>query len=405
MLTKIHNIKSLVTYDDDINDVVIQTPKNIIIKDDRIDSVNFKDIDFEVDSEINANNTILSPGFIDSHTHLIFASNRADDFSKRISGQSYIDIANSGGGIKSSINSFRKTSKEEIVKDCEKKISYFLKNGTTTIEVKSGYGLSLEDELKSLNILKELNNKSDVGLISTFMGAHDFPPEIKDKESYVDLICNEMIPEVRSNNLAEFCDVFCEQGYFDINQTLKISQCANDYNLKMKLHADEFNDSGAAFIAGEINAVSADHLMQSNEPGLRNMAKNNVVATILPATTLFLGMKTYANARRMIDYGCDIAVASDYNPGSNTIYSIPSVMALATLYCGLTINEVFKAVTFNAAKALNRSHFLGMIKKDYIADILFWDINSINEIPYWFNSDRLTSVMKNGKLVFQNEIN
>ena len=237
------------------------------------------------------------------------------------------------------------------------------------------------------------------------MGAHDFPPEIKDKESYVDLICNEMIPEVKSNNLAEFCDVFCEQGYFDINQTLKISQCAHDYNLKMKLHADEFNDSGAAFIAGEIKAVSADHLMQANESGLRNMAKNNVVATILPATTLFLGLKTYANARKMIEFGCDVAVASDYNPGSNTIYSIPSVMALATLYCGLTINEVFKAVTFNAAKALNRSHFLGMIKKDYTADILFWDIDSISEIPYWFNADRITSVIKNGTLVFQNEVN
>ena len=405
MLTKIYNIKSLVTYDDDKNDIVIQSPKNIFIKDGIIESINFKDIDIEVDDEINANDTILSPGFIDSHTHLIFASNRADDFSKRISGQSYIDIANSGGGIKSSINSFRKTSKEEIVKDCEKKISFFLKNGTTTIEVKSGYGLSVKDELKSLDIINELNEKFDIDLVSTFMGAHDFPPEIKDKDSYIDLICNEMIPDVSSNNLAEFCDVFCEQGYFDIDQTLKISQCAHDYNLKMKLHADEFNDSGAAFIAGEIKAVSADHLMKSNELGLRNMAKNNVIATILPATTLFLGMQTYANARRMIDFGCDVAVASDYNPGSSTIYSIPSVMALATLYCGLSINEVFKAVTFNAAKALNRSHVLGMIKKDYIADILFWDINSINEIPYWFNSDRLTSVMKNGKLVFQNEIN
>ena len=405
MLTKIYNIKYLVTYDDDRNDVVIQTPKNIIIKDDKIDSVNFKDIDYEVDYEINANNALLSPGFIDSHTHLIFTSNRADDFSKRISGQSYIDIANSGGGIKSSINSFRKTSKEEIFKDCEKKIPFFLKNGTTTIEVKSGYGLSLEDELKSLNIIKELNEKFDVDLVPTFMGAHDFPPEIKDKNSYVDLICNEMIPEVSSKNLAEFCDVFCEQGYFDIEKTLKISQCAHDYNLKMKLHADEFNDSGAAFIAGEIKAISADHLMESNELGLRNMAKNNVIATILPGTTLFLGMRTYANARKMIDLGCDVAVASDYNPGSNTIYSIPSVMALATLYCGLTINEVFKAVTFNAAKAVSRSHVLGMIKKGYIADILFWDINNINEIPYWFNSDRLTYVMKNGKLVCQNEIN
>ena len=173
----------------------------------------------------------------------------------------------------------------------------------------------------------------------------------------------------------------------------------------MKIHADEFEDSNAAYLAGEIKAISADHLMKSNLDGLKNMAKNNVIATLLPATTLFLGMKTYANARAMIDVGCEVAIASDYNPGSNTIYSLPSIMALSCLYCGLSINESFKAVTYNAAKSINRENSIGLIKEGYTADILFWNIDNINEIPYWFNSDRLSAVVKNGKLIFQNDIN
>ena len=405
MITKIYNIKSLITYDKSVKDVISKNIDSILIKDDKIYSIDYSGNDIKIDKEIDANNSVITPGFIDSHTHLIFSSNRANDFNRRISGDTYLEISKSGGGIKSSIDSIRKSSKNEILNKCRNQINHFIRNGTTTIEAKSGYGLTLKDEIKSLEIIKELNYLTDIDLIPTFMGAHDFPNEIKERSSYVDLICDEMIPEVSSKKLAEFCDVFCENGYFDHDQTIKISESSKKYGLTMKLHADEFEDSNAAYLAGEIKAISADHLMKSNLDGLKNMAKNNVIATLLPATTLFLGMKTYANGRAMIDVGCDVAIASDYNPGSNTIYSLPSIMALSCLYCGLSINESFKAVTYNAAKSINRENSIGLIEKGYTADILFWDIDNINEIPYWFNSDRLSTVIKNGKLIFQNDIN
>ena len=404
MITKIHNIKQIITYDKAKDDVICKEPHNILIKDDLIHSINYSETDIIADVVIDAEDNTLTPGFIDSHTHLIFSSNRSDDFSRRISGDTYLDIAKSGGGIRSSIKNLRESTKEELVNKCNREIKHFIKNGTTTIEAKSGYGLTIEDEIKSLEVIKELDLLSDIDIVPTFMGAHDFPDNIKNKESYVDLICTEMIPEISNLDLAEFCDIFCEKGYFNCDQTREIANAAKGSGLLMKLHADEFEDSGAAYLAGEINAISADHLMKSNRAGIENMAKNNVIATLLPGTTLFLGMKTYANGRFMIDIGCDIAIASDYNPGSSTIYSMPSIMALASLYCGITIKESFIAATFNAAKAINRSNSIGLLDEGYKADILIWDINNLNEIPYWFNSDRIESVLKNGKLIFKNNI-
>jgi len=336
---------------------------------------------------------------MDSHTHLIFASNRANDFLSRVSGKSYIEIAESGGGIKSSIKSLRNTPKDELLNRCLKDINNIIKAGTTTIEAKSGYGLTLEDEIKSLEVMKDLNQETNIDIVPTFMGAHDFPKEVSDKDDYVNLICNEMIPKVASRKLAEFCDIFCEKGYFSHEQTKKICDSAKINNLQVKLHVDEFEDFNGAYLAGELKAVSADHLMKSNSKGLRHMAKNGVVATILPGTTLFLGLNTYADGRKIIDAGCDIALASDYNPGSCTIYSIPIIMALSCLYCGLSVEEAFKGVTYNAAKAINRQNSIGIVRENYFADLLFWDINSIAEIPYWFNSDKLSMVMKKGKLV------
>ena len=400
MITKISNMNKVVSYDIKKKDIVSFSPNYILIKNGIIENIGFDEISNDnIDNLIDANNNILTPGFIDSHTHLIFSSNRSKDFSKRISGKSYIDIANSGGGIKSSIKSLRETSSDQIIDKCMKEINSFIKNGTTTIEAKSGYGLSLLDEIRSLEIIKRLNNLSDIDLIPTFMGAHDFPEDVKDRSSYVDLICEEMIPEITSRNLAEFCDIFYEKGYFDKNQTIKIANQAINYGLDMKLHVDEFEDSDGAYLAAEINAISADHLMHSNQNGLKYMAEKNVVATILPGTTLFLGLDTYANGRKIIDYGCSLAIASDYNPGSNTIYSLPIIMALSCLYCGLSINEALKAVTYNAAKALKRENSIGLISEDYVADILFWDIDDISEIPYWFGADKLSHVMKKGKLI------
>ena len=399
MITRIYNIKSIITYNPDLDDIVIENVDSIIIKDERIVSIENSVKDLSIDYQIDAMQAIITPGFIDSHTHLIFASNRSNDFLSRVSGKSYTKIAESGGGIKSSIKSLRDISKEKLFNKCLKDINNIIKTGTTTIEAKSGYGLTLEDEIKSLEIIKELNEMNSMDIVPTFMGAHDFPPEIKNKDEYVSLICDEMIPEVSGKELAEFCDVFCEEGYFNHEQTKKICNAARINNLEIKLHVDEFKDSSGAYLAGELNATSADHLMKSNVKGLKHMAKNGVIATILPGTTLFLGMNTYANGRQIIDAGCDIALASDYNPGSCTIYSLPIIMALSCLYCGLSVEDAFKGVTYNAAKAINRHDSIGLIKENYFADLLFWDIETIAEIPYWFNSDKLSMVMKKGKLV------
>ena len=397
MTSLIYNIGGVITYDLKSKDVITRNVDSILIENNYIDKINCNS-NVNSNIKIDAKGCFLTPGFIDSHTHLIFSSNRANDFNRRIAGDSYQEIAESGGGIKSSIDSLRNSTKEELLINCSKHVNRILKSGTTTIEAKSGYGLSLPEEIKSLETIKELNHLSKIDIIPTFMGAHDFPIGTNN-DSYVDLVCDEMIPEISKYNLAEFCDVFCEDGYFNHNQTTKIAEKAKEYDLDVKLHVDEFNDSNGAFLAGELNAISADHLMKSNSNGLSNMAKNNVIATILPGTTLFLGLNSFADAKKMIKLGCDVALASDFNPGSNTIYSIPIIMALASLYCGLSIKDSFKAVTYNAAKAIKRSDSIGLIKEGYKADILFWDIKSINEIPYWFSSDRILMIMKNGDLI------
>ena len=398
MITRIHNINNIVTYNPDLDDVIIDNIDSIIIENRRILQINSSE-NLIIDEEIDAKQATITPGFIDSHSHLIFSSNRANDFLSRVSGKSYIEISESGGGIKSSIKSLRNSSKDELVVKCLKDIKNIIRSGTTTIEAKSGYGLTLEDEIKSLEVIRELNKISSIDIVPTFMGAHDFPPEIKNRDSYVSLICDEMIPEISRKELAEFCDIFCEEGYFNHEQTKKICNIARINNLKIKLHVDEFKDFNAAYLAGELKATSADHLMKSNIRGLKHMAENGVVATILPGTTLFLGMNSYADGRQIINAGCDVAIASDYNPGSSTIYSLPIIMALSCLYCGLSVKEAFKGVTYNAARAINRHNSIGLIKENYFADLLFWEIEDIAEIPYWFNSDKLSMIMKKGELV------
>ena len=229
------------------------------------------------------------------------------------------------------------------------------------------------------------------------VGAHALPPEYSENsDRYIDLICNEMIPAVADENLAIYCDIFCEKGYFSIDQSRRVLATGIKYGLKPRLHADEFIDSGAAELASEIGAISADHLMAVSDSGINKMADAGVIATLLPGTTLFLGQHNYADGRKMIDNGLEIAIATDFNPGSSTLNCLPTAMALATLYCGLTIEEAFKAVTFNSAKAINMQDKMGMIKNGYQADLLFWNINSIEEIPYWLGSDRMINIMKKG---------
>ena len=398
MKTKITNIGSIVTWSPEEDKLLTLSNVEILVQDSTIIQISKTVGDAE--EEIDADGALITPGFVDSHTHPIFSGNRANEFGMRVSGKSYEEIADRGGGIISSISGVRHASEDQLFEECLERVNFFLVHGTTTIEAKSGYGLTVEDELKSLRVIKRLNELSPLDIIPTFMGAHDFPPEFKnDHQGYVRIICDEMIPAVAEENLADFCDVFCEDGYFSIKDSRRILETAQKHGLTPRLHADEFVDSGAAELAAEVGAVSADHLMAVSDKGIQSMADAGVIATLLPGTTLFLGKTGYAPGRKIIDFGCDVALATDFNPGSCTIQSMPLIISLATLYCGLTIEEAFKAATWNGAKVIGREHQIGVVAKDYQADLLFWELSSIDELPYWMGSDRILNVMKAGELL------
>ena len=398
MKTKITNISTIYTWSPVEDKLVILSDVEILVEDSTIIQIS-KTVG-GAEEEIDADGALITPGFVDSHTHPIFSGNRANEFGMRVYGKSYEEIASMGGGIISSINGVRNASEKQLLEECLERINFFLVHGTTTIEAKSGYGLTIEDELKSLRVIKRLNESSPLDIIPTFMGAHAFPPEFKnDHQGYVRLICEEMIPVVAEENLAEFCDVFCENGYFTLNDSRKILETAKEYGLTPRLHADEFVDSGAAGLSAEVGAISADHLMAVSNEGIQKMAEGGVIATLLPGTTLFLGKNKYAPGRKIIDSGCDVALATDYNPGSCTIQSMPQIISLANLHCGLSTDEAFKGATWNGAKAINRGKKLGAILEGFQADMLFWELGTIEEIPYWMGSDRILNVMKKGKLL------
>lgn len=397
-MIKISNIKSIVSWDTNEDKLVYIDNQSIYLKDKKIFKITNEDLSFE--QEIDAENSIITPGFVDCHTHPIFSNNRAEEFNLRTSGSTYAEIASKGGGINSSVSSLRKEDENSLYESCINRMDQFLFNGTTTLEAKSGYGLSVNDEIKSLDIIKKINQNHVLDLIPTFLGAHAIPSEYKnDKSSYIELICNEMIPKVSKLKLAEFCDVFCENGYFDFEESSKILKTAKKYGFIPRLHADEFEDSRGLELAIKLKAISADHLMAANQKMFKQMADSDVVGVILPGTTFFLGQKNYVDAKKMIDSGCEVALATDFNPGSCTINSLPQIMFLAMAYCNMTFDQSFKAITYNAARAVNRELEIGLIKEDYNADLLFWDIENVYEIPYWFNSERLFKIIKNGQLI------
>ena len=403
MLKKITNIGTICTWSVEDNKVVYYQNKEILVDNGLIieimDQSDSKNNSFKGEL-IDAKGAFITPGFIDSHTHPIFYSNRSKEFHQRSIGLSYQEIAKKGGGILSSINNLRKCSEEDLYNYCLKHINYFLGYGTTTVEAKSGYGLNLDDELKSLRVIKRLNKESKLDLIPTFMGAHAFPPEYSNSHGkYIDLVCDEMIPKISEEKLAVFCDVFCEKNYFTYTQSKKILNTAKEYGLHPRLHADEFEDSGAAELAAEVKAVSADHLMAASISGLSAMAKSKVLATILPGTTFYLGKTDFVSYKKIADAKCEVVIATDFNPGSCTIQSMPFIILLATLYCGMDIEIAFKASTYNAAKSILKDKEIGLIKKNYNADLVFWDIDSLDEIAYWGSSDRIINVIKSGNLV------
>lgn len=397
-MIKIFNIKSIITWNTDEDCLITLKNKNIYIEKDKIVSISEEDLN--VESQIDACNCIVTPGFIDCHTHPIFNKSRSNDFKLRASGKSYQEINDCGGGINSSVQSLRKIDESDLYEKCLSRMDTFLFNGTTTIEAKSGYGLSLVDEIKSLNVIKKINQNHILDLVPTFLGAHSIPDEFKNnKKGYIELICNEMIPAISKMNLAEFCDVFCEKKYFNYEESLKILNTAKKYNLVPRLHADEFEDSRGLELACKVNAISADHLMAANESYYKKISDKGIIAVILPGTTFFLGQKNYVNAKKLLKNNCEVALASDFNPGSCTLNSLPQIMFLGMTYCNMSFEDVFKGVTINAAKAINKDKSIGLIKKGYQADLLFWEIDHMYDIPYWFNSSNLSKILKKGKLI------
>ena len=350
------------------------------------------------DSIIDCNQKLVTPGFVDAHTHPVFKNGREKEFSQRVSGKSYEEISLEGGGINASINGVRGSSETELLDIIMSRMDEFLRLGTTTIEAKTGYGLDTESELKSLRILDHVHNSHKIDIFPTFLGAHSIPDEFNgDANAYVDLLCNEMIPAISEQGIAKFCDVFCEVGYFDLLQSSKVLKTAIKYKLTPRIHTDEFSNIGGSKLATEVNAISADHLMEISDEDIDLLSVSDTIAILLPGTTFFLGKEKYAPARKLIDRGVHIAIASDFNPGSCHIKSMPFIIGLSCIYLGLSIEEALKAATWSGACAINEEKRIGSIEVGKQADLIIWDLDRIEQIPYNLTSSPIKNVIKSGE--------
>ncbi|QNU07405.1 imidazolonepropionase [Peribacillus butanolivorans] len=355
-------------------------------------------------STIDASGKVLTPGLIDPHTHLVFAGSREKELEMRLNGAKYIDILKAGGGILQTTISTREASEEQLIEESLKRLNRFLQYGVTTVESKSGYGLTLEDELKQLRATKRLNEQHPIDLVSTFMGAHAIPVDYKENpDEFVRLVIEEMIPKVAEENLAEFCDVFCEEGVFTIEQSERILEAGKNFGLKPKIHADEIVQFGGAELAAKVGAVSADHLLQASTEGIKQMAESGVIAVLLPGTAFFL-MEKPADARKMIESGVPVALSTDRNPGSSPTESLPFVMNLACLTMKMTPAEVLTACTINAAHAIGRADQIGSIEVGKKADLVLFDAPNYQTLQYNYAVNLVDTVLKSGKVIVEGGI-
>jgi imidazolonepropionase len=349
---------------------------------------------------IDAKDRVVLPGFVDCHTHPVFAGTREDEFEMRIKGKTYQEIAASGGGIKSSVKSLRAKTKEELIQLALPRLDRMLSYGTTTIEAKSGYGLSLEDEIKMLEVIKELNKSHPIDLIPTFLGAHEIPEEYKnDRKKYIKLITEKMIPEVAKRKLAVFCDIFCEKGVFDIGESREILKAAKSHGLGLKLHADQLSALGGSKLAAELGAISADHLEFIDDDGIEKMKESGVIGVLLPGACFGLGIREYPPARKMIQRGLPVALATDFNPGSSMTESMPIILSLACLMMRMTPAEAIVASTINSAYAVDKGNDIGSIEMGKKADLVIWNVQNYKEIPYHFGVNLVDRVIKNGEVI------
>ncbi len=342
----------------------------------------------------------LVPGFVDPHTHVPYAGTREEEFSQRLAGKSYQEIAAAGGGILSTVAATRRASEEEIEENVLRHLDWMLIHGTTTAEAKSGYGLTLDDELKQLRAVARAATKHPVRAVPTLLAAHEVPPEHRaDPSRYVDLICNEIVPAVAEEGLAHFCDVFCEHGVFSVPDSRRVLEAGRKYGLAPRLHADEFVDSGGAELAAELGARSADHLMAVSDRGIEALAHSGVTAVLLPGTSFFLRNGIYAPARRLIAEGVPVALATDCNPGSSYTESMPAVIVLAVFQLGMSIEESLTAATLNAACTLDLGHEIGSIEVGKQADFALLDAPNLLHLAYHYGVNPVSAVVRGGQVV------
>ncbi len=395
---------------EDMAELAIINDGAVAVKDDRIIFIGPTDeliskFEFgKIPTKIDATNKLVTPGFVDPHTHIIFDGTRENELSMKLEGKTYLEILKLGGGILKTVRETRKAPLEKLVENGKKILDRMMSYGTTTLETKSGYGLTTESEIKQLKAIEILNDKHPLDIVPTFLGAHAIPPEYKDKtDKYVKLIISDMIPKIAKEGLAEFCDVFCEEGIFTIKQTHKILKTAIRYGLKPQIHIDEIVDTNGALLASKIKAIQTGHLLKSNDEGLKAMAEAGVIATLLPGTPFCLMLDQYAPARKMIELGIPIALATDLNPNCWT-ESMQIVIALACYHMKLSPAEALTASTINSACAIQKEDEIGSIEIGKKADLLVFDVPNHQFLPYHFGVNLVSKVIKNGKIVVDNRL-
>jgi len=348
---------------------------------------------------------VVLPGFVDSHTHLIHAASRVEEYELKIKGASYEEMAHKGGGILNSVRKLRAATGESLKKRAHAALLEFAAHGTTTLEAKSGYGLDVASELKILRLHKELSAEQPLDIVSTFLGAHVVPSEFRSKPDgsakYVALLTDKLIPGVAAEQLAEFCDVFCDRGAFSVSEAKKILEAGKQHGLWPRLHAEQLTRSGATQLGVQLGAASCDHLEQVNKADIRALAKSNTVATLLPGCDFHLGLKKYAPARALIDAGAIVALATDYNPGTSPTVSMPMILSLACSQLRMSPAEALVAATINAAYSLKREKRIGSLETGKQANIAVFDVDDYREIPYYFGVNKCWMTLKRGQPVFE----
>jgi len=346
--------------------------------------------------QIDATGKVVMPGFIDCHTHLVFGGSREAEFEQRIKGASYLDILRSGGGILNTVRSTRAASKAELIKTSSGHLDTMLEFGTTTVEAKSGYGLTIDAELKQLQVIRELNDLHPIDIIPTFL-VHTTPPEFSSSQEYVDFVINSMLPRIQG--LAEYCDIFCEQDVFDTGQSRQVLTAAKNLGFKLKIHADQLNDTGGALLAASLHATSASHLDHISKVGIENMADSGTIGVLIPGASFFLGSDAYPPALDMISRGVAVALATDFNPGSCPTESMQIILTLACLRMKMSPAQAICAATINAAHALDRADTIGSLEVGKHADIIILDVPNYRCIPYHFGVNNVETVIKKGVIV------